>query len=121
MNSCTPSSRGFWNTCLPVNFDMVSPISKAGFTSMRSNPVSISVYMPPIDVPMMRSGCSSAAIAFSICSPSSGCSGMSRATTVALGISVRSICTVPDCADEPNPCTYISFLPRISSGYCFTN
>ena len=99
---------------------MVRPISKAGLTSMRGVPLSCSAYMPPIDVPMMRSGCSRCCMARSMSMASAGCRGMSSATTVASGNSVRSMVTVPDCADDPKPCTYIIFLPCMRSGYCLT-
>ena len=88
---------------LPVMLLIVSPILKAGFTRMRSNPFSSSVYMPPIEVPMMRSGFSVSAIFCSISMPSSGCTGMSSATRVAFGISSCNIFTVPLCAEERKP------------------
>ena len=57
ISSFTPSFLGFWNSCLPVMLLIVSPILKAGvLRGCGRNPFSSSVYMPPIEVPMMRSG-----------------------------------------------------------------
>ncbi len=65
---------------------------------------------------MTRSGFSSSTLRFRKSIASSGCSGISSATTSASGISCLSSVTVPDCPDEAKPCTYITFLPLISSG-----
>ena len=105
IKSCMPSVRGFWKVCLPtiLCFTIVSPISKAGLIRMRSVPLSNSAYMPPIDVPMMRSGFSASHVCFNSSKASAGCKGRSGAMTVAAGISVRKSVTVPDWPDEPKP------------------
>ena len=43
---------------------------------------------------------------------------MSSATMVAPGMSSCSIFTVPLCAEDKKPCTYMIFFPRISVGNC---
>ena len=61
--------------------------------------------MPPIEVPMMRSGCSAAQRLRKSVTASSGSIGRSGATTLACGNTSRMRVTVPDCPDEAKPCT----------------
>ena len=74
--------------------------------------------MPPIEVPMMRSGCSRWAMSRSIAIASAGCRGMSSATMVASGSMRRRMSTVPLWADDMKPWMYMIFLPAIKPGYC---
>ncbi len=76
--------------------------------------------MPPIDVPIIRSGFTSATFCLSSVSASAGCSGRSKATTFALGKVWAMSLTVPEAADEPKPWLYMMVFPFISSGNCLT-
>ena len=68
----------------------------------------------------MRSGFCSSHFCLKRSIASCGGTGRSYATTSADGSISRMRATVPDCADDMNPWTYIIFLPFIIEGYCNT-
>ena len=87
---------------MPCAF-IVSAISRAGLTQMRSKPRNCSAYMPPMDVPMMRSGFSCSQMEWSRAIASCGSTGRSGAMTLACGMTVRRRVTVPDWPLLPKP------------------
>ncbi len=102
MKDVWPSCLVEWNSCLPnpLFFRMVSARCSAGLTQIRSNPASCSVYIPPMDVPMMRSGCSFAHRSLSRLMAANGSTGRSGAITVACGSRRRIRPTVPLAPDD---------------------
>ena len=122
MKDVWPSSRWLWNSCLPkpLFFRMVSARCSAGLTQIRSYPASCSVYIPPMDVPMMRSGCSLAHKSLSRSMAANGSTGRSGAITFACGSRSRIRPTVPLAPDEAKPWTYNIFLPANSPGRAYS-
>ena len=76
--------------------------------------------MPPMDVPMMRSGFSLSQMLRSRVIASSGSTGRSGAIISVLGSRTPIVFTVPFWPPEANPCTYKIFLPAIKSGLAYS-
>ena len=97
---------------------LIVDMLNAGLMHIRLKPRICCAYIPPMLVPITKSGCSFSQSSFKKGRASAGSTGMSGAIIICSGKILLSVSTVPLAPDEPNPWKYMIFIVIICECLC---